>query len=86
MFLKKGLLYLFMEFSYDKKANALYLRFSFDKVALSDEISEGIIVDYNENNKLIGIEILNFTERSLILNDLIQMNEDEIIPMVLQCQ
>ena len=75
-----------MEFSYDKKANALYLRFSFDKVASTDEISDGLIVDYNEKNKIIGIEILNFTNRSLDLNNLIQMNADEIIPTVLACQ
>ena len=75
-----------MEFSYDKKANALYLRFSSDKVATTDEISDGLIVDYNEKNLIISIEILNFTNRSLDLNNLIQMNADEIIPTVLACQ
>ena len=75
-----------MEFSFDKKANALYLRFSFDKVASTDEISDGIIVDYNKNSKIIGIEILNFTKRSLDLNNLIQLSADEIIPTVLECQ
>ena len=75
-----------MEFSFDKKANALYLKFSFDKVSSTDEISDGIIVDYNKDNKIIGIEILNFTKRSLDLNNLIQLSVDEIIPMVLECQ
>ena len=75
-----------MEFSYDKKANALYLRFSFDKVATTEEISDGLMVDYNEKHAIIGIEILNFTDRSLNLNDLILMNADEIIPTVLACQ
>jgi len=75
-----------MEFSYDKKANALSLRFSVDKVASSDEIADGIIVDYNTKKKLIAIEILDFTSRSLNLNDLIQLTPDEVVPMILQCQ
>ncbi|MHA1784307.1 MAG: DUF2283 domain-containing protein [Candidatus Helarchaeota archaeon] len=86
LFLYVNLPYYIMEFSYDKKANALYLRFSLDKVTLTDEISDGVIVDYNERNKIIGIEILNFTKRSFDLNSLILMNADEIIPTVLECQ
>jgi len=28
----------------------------------------------------VGVEILNFTERKLNLNDLVQMNSEELIP------
>ena len=40
---------LIIDFSFDKVADALYLKFSHEKVINSDEIEEGIIVDYGEN-------------------------------------
>jgi len=49
-----------MDFNYDKMANALYIRFSSEKVVNSDEIANGIIIDYGKNDKVIGVEILNF--------------------------
>jgi uncharacterized protein YuzE len=74
-----------MNFSFDKIANALYIRFSNEKTSNSDEIAEGIIIDYNKNNNIVGVEILNFTERKLNLNDLIQMTSEELIPRLAQC-
>ncbi len=74
-----------MEFSFDKVANALYLRFSYEKVQTTEEIAEGIIIDYGKGDHMVGIEILNFSDRQLNLNDIIQMNAEEIIPMIIQC-
>ncbi len=73
-----------MEFSYDKVANALYLQFSYEKVKDTKEINDGIILDYGEKDNIIGIEILNYTERNLNLNEIIKMNVDEIIPVIVQ--
>ena len=75
-----------MNFSFDKMANALYIRFSNEKASYSDEIVDGIIIDYGKNENIIGVEILNFTERKLNLNDLIKMNIEELIPILAQCQ
>ena len=75
-----------MDFNYDKMANALYIRFSSEKVVNSDEIANGIILDYGKNDNIIGVEILNFTNRKLDLNDLVQMNVEELIPRLAQCQ
>jgi len=75
-----------MNFSYDKMANALYIRFSNEKVSNSDEIVDGIVIDYGKDENIIGVEILNFTERKLNLNDLIKMNIEELIPRLAQCQ
>jgi len=75
-----------MEFSFDKVANALYIRFSNERILNSDEIAEGIIIDYSQDNNVIGVEILNFTNRKLNLNDLVQMNVEELIPRLAQCQ
>jgi len=75
-----------MEFSFDKVANVLYLRFSDEEVESTEEITEGIIIDYGKREHVIGIEILNFSDRKLNLNDLIKMQAEEIIPLVVQCQ
>ena len=74
-----------MNFSFDKIANALYIRFSSEKILNSDEIAEGIILDYGKNENIVGVEILNFIDRKLNLNDLVQMNIEELIPMLAQC-
>ncbi len=75
-----------MEFSFDKVANALYIRFSNEKILNSDEIVEGIIIDYGKNENMVGVEILNFPSRKLDLNDLVKMNIEELIPKLAQCQ
>jgi len=73
-----------MEISFDKVANVLYLQFSHENVKDSEEINDGIILDYGANDNVIGIEILNYTERNLNLNEIIQLNADEIIPVIVQ--
>jgi uncharacterized protein YuzE len=73
-----------MEFSFDKVANALYLQFSHEKVKDTEEIKDGIIIDYVENDNIIGIEILNYRQRNLNLNEIVQMDADEIIPVIIQ--
>jgi len=75
-----------MDFNYDKMANALYIQFSGEKIVNSDEIADGIIIDYGKNDNIIGVEVLNFTNRKLNLNDLVQMNVEELIPRLAQCQ
>jgi len=75
-----------MQISFDKVANALYIQFSQEKIKKTEEIREGIIVDYGKNEDIVGIEILNYNQRKINLNDLIQMNPDEIIPAIVQCE
>lgn len=73
-----------MDFSFDKIVNALYIRFSNKKILNSDEIAEGIIIDYGKNDNIVGVEILNFTTRKLNLNDPIIMNVEELITRLTQ--
>jgi uncharacterized protein YuzE len=75
-----------MEFSYDPVADALAIHFSYEAVAESDELNPGIIIDYNQKKTVIGIEILNFSQRKLDLNQIIKLSSDEIIPVVSACQ
>ena len=44
--------------TYDPRADALYIQFREAKVDESDEVSRGVIVDYDRKGKPIGIEVL----------------------------
>jgi len=48
----------------DRKADALYFALDDSPVMESDEVSPGIIIDYNEQNEIVGIEILHLSKRS----------------------
>ena len=47
-----------MKIKYDTKADAIYILFQDKKIEISKEVEEGIVVDYSEEGKVIGIEIL----------------------------
>ena len=51
--------------SYDKETDILDIKFSNNKI-IESEISEetGLIVDYDEENKLVGIEVLSFSKKT----------------------
>ena len=74
-----------MDFSFDKIADVLYIKFSEEKIDESDQISSGIIVDYSKGQKVVGIEVLNYSQRKLNLNELVTMHIDEIIPAIVKC-
>lgn len=74
-----------MEFFFDKIADSLYIQFSREKVKDTEEIQEGIVIDYGENNLVIGIEVLNYTEKNINLNEIISLSAEEIIPLIAQC-
>jgi len=48
-----------MRIKVDLESDALYFRISEDAIEESEEINDGLIVDYDVNGKVIGIEILN---------------------------
>lgn len=52
-----------MRFHYDKKEDALYIRFNENPYQKSEEIQEGIIFDYDKQGKIIGIEILDASQK-----------------------
>ena len=53
-----------MKLKIDKEADALYLRLDDSDIVESEEISPGIVVDYNESDAVVGIEILYLSRRS----------------------
>ena len=53
-----------MTIKYDKETDAIYVLLLEDKVIESEETSKDVIVDYNENNEVVAIEILNVKDNS----------------------
>lgn len=52
-----------MKFSYDKKIDALYIRFNEKPIIESDQVSDNIIVDYDKNGRIIAFEILDASKK-----------------------
>lgn len=52
-----------MKIEYDREVDALYIRIQEKYVAKTKEIAEGINVDFDEDGKVIGFEILDATDR-----------------------
>jgi uncharacterized protein YuzE len=52
-----------MRLKVDMESDALYFRISEDKILESEELAPGIIVDFAENDKVVGVEILGLKER-----------------------
>ena len=57
-----------MKLSVDKKADALYLRLDDSPIVESEEVSPGVMLDYNESNEVVGVEMLRLSKRSSSLN------------------
>lgn len=83
---KYGEFKLMMQIVYDKVADAIYIKFSNEDIHDSEEISEGIIIDYNKESNIVGVEILNFSKRDIDLNKIIMLSEDEIVHEVSTCK
>ncbi len=57
-----------MRLKVDKQADALYLTLDDSAIVESQEASPGIILDFNEDNEVVGIEILHLSKRAPGLN------------------
>jgi len=52
-----------MRLKIDKENDALYFRLDETAVVDSEEVQPGVILDFNENNIVVGIEILSLSSR-----------------------
>lgn len=57
-----------MKLKADEKADALYLRLDESKIVESEEVSPGIVLDFNEQNQVVGVEILHLSRCTPRLN------------------
>jgi uncharacterized protein YuzE len=52
-----------MKLTVDREGDALYLDLDESPAAESEEISPGVILDYNAEGKVVGIEMLYLSKR-----------------------
>jgi uncharacterized protein YuzE len=52
-----------MRLKVDKESDALYFRLDESSIVQSEEVQPGIILDFNNEGKMVGIEILNLSQR-----------------------
>jgi uncharacterized protein YuzE len=57
-----------MTLKVDEKADALHLRLHDSRIIESEEVSPGVVLDFNADNQVVGVEILNLSKRSPNLN------------------
>lgn len=52
-----------MKLKIDKESDTLYFRLDEAEIVESEEVQPGIILDFDENGRMIGIEILSLSTR-----------------------
>lgn len=57
-----------MKLHVDREADALYLRLDDSAIIESEEVSPGVVLDYNDANEVVGVELLRISKRSSTLN------------------
>lgn len=53
-----------MKLRIDKENDVLYLRLNEIEIFESEEVQPGVILDFDENGHIVGIEILNLSQRT----------------------
>jgi uncharacterized protein YuzE len=53
-----------MRLCVDQEADALYLRLGESKIVESEKVSPGVMLDYNAENQVVGVEILHLSRRA----------------------
>ena len=54
-----------MKLHIDPEADALYLRLNDSKIIESAEVSPGVVLDYDANDEVVGVEILFLSKRGV---------------------
>lgn len=52
-----------MKLKIDKENDTLYFRLDDSEIVESEEVQPGVILDYNSEGKVVGVEILNVSSR-----------------------
>ena len=53
-----------MKIEYDSKADAMYIRLLAGEVTESDEVRPGVVLDFDANGRVLGIEMLDVSLRT----------------------
>ncbi len=57
--------------TYDKETDSLYIKFTNNKIIESEEIEKNVVIDFDSNDNVVGMEILYF----------IKDNKQDIFPV-----
>ena len=52
-----------MRVHFDQKSDAVYFRLDDSKITDSEEVKPGVILDFNDQDQVVGVEILNVQKR-----------------------
>jgi uncharacterized protein YuzE len=52
-----------MRLHVDQEADALYLRLDDSKIIESQEVFPGVVLDFDADNQMVGVEILSLSSR-----------------------
>ena len=66
-----------MKIEYSKEADAIYVYFKETRVEKSKEIEDGVVVDFDDKGQLIGIEVLDVSQR-FSLADIANINIENL--------
>jgi uncharacterized protein YuzE len=53
-----------MRIRVDKESDSLYFRLDESRIVESEEVQSGVILDYDENDQVVGIEFLRISLRA----------------------
>ena len=65
-----------MRLRIDQQSDALYLDLTGREIDSSEEVSDGIILDYDKDGNLVGIEVLDASKKAGDLKTLHQLSLD----------
>ena len=52
-----------MKLKLDEETDTLYLRLDESAIVESEEVQPGVVLDFNSDNRVVGIEMLNISKR-----------------------
>ncbi|VEN75158.1 conserved hypothetical protein [Candidatus Desulfarcum epimagneticum] len=53
-----------MRIKMDKDSDALYFRFDENRIVDSEEVRPGVVLDFDENDRVVGVEFLGISARA----------------------
>lgn len=53
-----------MRVKVDKNSDALYFRLDENRIVESEEVRPGVILDFDENDRVVGVEFLEISKRT----------------------
>ena len=53
-----------MRVKVDKESDALYFRLDESRIVESEEVRPGVILDFDENDRVVGVEFLGISARA----------------------